>query len=167
VVAILEYFSPSEPPSAAVSNPVFVVLVPTVDPQFIPQSNQTSLQLTLIDETPVAPKPSPTEFIVSYWHNVSAGRLETSWSQLSPVFRKTMHHDDYSDYVLSLQGMRVCQILASNPLVAAQDDYSATVTVHLAFQTGTQCTTNEYDFESRLIYDGVSNSWLLDQNMIK
>ncbi len=145
---------------------------PTAQPT--PLATATLLQPTLIysspaiaSDTPLPVKPSPTGFIVSYWQNVSAGSFEISWAQLSPGFRRAMHHDDFSDYVRGLQEMQICQIVASNPVVAEQDDYSAIVIVHLAFQTGAQCNSNEYNFESRLIYDGVPNSWLLDKNMIK
>jgi len=31
------------------------------------------------------------------------------------------------------------------------------VTAHLTYQTGSQCSSSEYDFEIWLIYDGASN----------
>jgi len=141
---------------------------PTELPAFLAtETSQPDLPPTIVSDTPVPLKPDPTGFIVSYWQNVSAGRFEISWAQLSSRFQHAMHHDDYFDYARGLQEMQICQILPSDPILAAQDDHSATVTVHLVFQTGAQCIANEYDFESRLVYDGVSNSWLLDKNMIK
>jgi len=167
IVALLEHFDKSEPLSLPTPNSVIVVFVATADPQILSQPAPADQPLTIVHDTPIPPQPSPTDFIVSYWQNVSVGRFEISWAQLSPGFRHAMHHDDFSDYVRGLQEMQICQILASNPLVAARDDYSATVAVHLAFQTGAHCISNEYNFESRLIYDGVSNTWFLDKNMIK
>ena len=131
------------------------------------QPTQNYLPPTIVYDTPLPPKPGPTEFIVSYWQNVSDRKFEISWAQLSPAFRKTMHNDDYSDYVRGLQEMQLCQILASNPTLVKQDGISAVVTAHLIFYTGSQCNSSEYDFETWLVYNAAANSWLLDKNAIK
>lgn len=154
--------------SNALTNPTALsapLAIETLRPD--PPATVTDPPSIIVSDTPVPLKPDPTGFIVSYWQNVGAGRFEISWAQLSSRFQRAMHHDDYFDYVRGLQEMQICQILPSDPVWAARDDYSAIVTVHLIFQTGAHCTTNEYDFESRLVYDGASNSWLLDKNMIK
>ena len=78
-----------------------------------------------------------------------------------------MHDNNYSDYVRGLQEMQLCQIEVSDPALVAQDNTSATVTVHLVFQTGSQCNSSEYNFETGLVYDEAANSWLLDKNVIK
>jgi hypothetical protein len=132
-----------------------------------PQPTSTYILPTIVADTPVPLKPNPTEFIVSYWQNVSDGRFEISWAQLSPGFQHVMHHDDYFDYVRGLQEMQICRILVSNPSLVEQGVFSAVVTAHLVFYIGSQCNSSEYNFETRLIYIEVSNSWLLDKNMIK
>ena len=155
--------------STATSSPL-----PTESPQWIPQftetsviPTQTSLPPTAIPETPAPTRPNPTEFVVSYWQNVSAGRYENAWAQLSPGFRQAKHSNDYNNYVYGYQQMNLCQIMVSNLNVLQQDTYSAIVSAHFTYYTGAECNASEYDFEMWLIYDGSHNSWFFDKNIIK
>jgi opacity protein-like surface antigen len=138
------------------------------------QSTQTSIPPTqtvpppvLIIDTPTPPMPNPTEFVISYWQNVSDGRYERAWVQLSPRFRQSAHNNDYNDYVYGYQKMNLCRIVVSNINLVQQDNYSAIVTAHFVYFTGALCKSSEYNFEMWLVYDGVNNSWLFDRNIIE
>jgi hypothetical protein len=131
-----------------------------------PQPTQASPQPTSTD-TPVPAKPSPTGFVTSYWQNVSDGKFESAWVQLSPRFRQVMHNGDYYDYVRGYQEMNLCRIVVSNINLVQQDNYSAVVIAHFNYYTGGQCSSSEYDFEMWLIYDGMTNSYLFDKNILK
>jgi len=134
--------------------------------QISPEPTQTSLPPTVIYDTPTPPGLSPAEFVISYWQNVSDGRYENAWAQLSPGFRQAKHNNDYSAYVYGYQQMNLCRIVVSSVNVVQQDFYSAVVTAHFTYYTGAQCNSSEYDFEMWLAYDGASNSWLFDKNII-
>jgi hypothetical protein len=90
-VAILEYMEP-EPIYAPTDNSVTVVFVNTQEIQSdqpvlptniqpSPQPTRTSPPPTVSESTPTPSRPSPVEFVVSYWQNVSAGRYEAAWVQ--------------------------------------------------------------------------------------
>jgi len=111
--------------------------------------------------------PSPTDFVLAYWQNVSDGRYENAWAQLSPEFQQAWHNNDYTDYVRGYQQMNLCGIIISNVDLIKQDGYSAIVTAHLTYQTGSLCNSSEYNFETWLIYDSARNLWLFDKNMFK
>lgn len=150
------------------------VLMSTEEPPSIPPyietmatSTQTSLPPVIISDTPTPQGPSPTDFVLSYWQNVSDGRYENAWVQLSHGFRQARHNNDYNDYVRGYQEMNLCRIVISNINLIRQDSYSAVVTAHLTYQTGPQCNSSEYDFEMWLVYDSASNSWLFDKNMFQ
>lgn len=164
-------------PSDATNTPTPVVIE---SPQNIPPPTQTSVQPTqpiplstqalpptVIYETPTPSVPSPVEFVVSYWQNVSDGRYQNAWAQLSPGFRRARHNDDYNDYLRGYQEMNLCRIVVSNVNLMNQDVYSAVITAHFTYYTGAQCNLSEYNFEMWLIYDGASNSWLFDRNIFK
>lgn len=143
-------------------------------PQSTPQPTQTlvpptqtSLPPTVIYDAPTPSVPSPTEFVISYWQNVSDGRYENAWFQLSPRFRRAKHNNDYTSYVDGYQQMNLCRIVISNVNVVQQDLYSAVVTAHFTYYTGAQCNSSEYNFEMWLVYDGASNSWLFDKNIVR
>lgn len=70
-------------------------------------------QPTLIYFTPATTKPDPTEFVISYWKNVSDGNFESSWMQLSPAFRQNKHNNDYAVYLRGYQDMKLCRISVS------------------------------------------------------
>ena len=146
----------------------------TESPSWIPQDTQntaaptqTSLLPTTIPDTPVLTRPSPTEFVISYWQNVSDGSYENSWAQLSPEFRRANHNNDYNDYIQGYQHMKLCGIVVNNVNLIQQDSYSAVVAAHFTYYTGIQCNPSEYNFEMRLIYDTAGNSWLFDKNIVK
>ena len=131
-----------------------------------PQPTQTSLSPTIILDTAIPPIPNPTEFVYSYWPNVSGGRYENAWVQLSPVFRQAKHNNDYPAYVWIPANESLphhdkqCQS-------RQQDNYSAIVEAHLAYYTGAYCNSSEYNFEMWLVYDGASNSWFFDKNIVR
>lgn len=131
-----------------------------------PQPSQASLQPTSTD-APVPTVPSPTVFVISYWQNVSDGKFEAAWVQLSPRFRRVVHNDDYYDYVQGYQQMNLCRIVVSNVNLIQQDSYSAVVTAYFTYYTGSQCITSEYNFEMWLVYDTSTNSWLFDKNIVR
>lgn len=142
------------------------------DYQITPQPTQTSsptvppsLSPTVVTETPAPLRPDATNFVISYWQNVSDGRYETAWAQLSPGFQQDNHNNDYSDYVFGYQQMNLCRIVVSDINLIRQDNYSAIVTAHLTYHSGPQCRSSEYDFEMGLVYDNVVNSWLFDKNV--
>lgn len=150
------------------------VLVSTESPQPIPPyietmatSTQTSLPPAIISDTPAPQGPSPTDFVLSYWQNVSDGSYENAWAQLSQGFRQASHNNNYNDYVSGYQQMNLCSIVVSNVNLIRQDSYSAVVTAHFTYYTGAQCNSSEYNFEMWLIYDGASHSWLFDKNMFQ
>ncbi len=143
------------------------------NPTSVPPPDQTSAppappspQPTVVTDTPIPIIPSPVEFVVSYWQNVNDGKFESAWAQLSPGFRQAKHNNDYNDYVYGYRQMNLCRIEISNLQLVRQDGYSAVVTAHFTYYTGAQCNSSEYDFEMRLVYDGASNSWLLDRNIV-
>jgi hypothetical protein len=132
-----------------------------------PTATQTNTPPTITD-TAMPAMPSPVEFILSYWQNVSNGRYENAWAQLSHRFRQSTHNDDYNDYVQGYQQMNLCRVGVSDVnLLIEQDNFSAVVAAHFTYHTGSQCNSSEYNFEMRLIHDGASNSWLFDKNMVK
>lgn len=153
----------------------------TEGPQSIPQPTQTSVPATSTSLSPTStnlpptdsyvsptlPSPSPAEFVLSYWQNVSNGRYENAWMQLSPRFQQAAHRGDYNDYVSGYLQMNLCRIVVSNINVLQQDPYSAIVTAHFTYYRGSQCNSSEYDFAMRLVYNGANNSWLFDRNNVK
>jgi hypothetical protein len=150
--------SPVPPePSPPIAQPTQMIAIPT----------ETSLPPTFVYDTPVPARPNPAEFVAAYWQNVSAGRYEAAWAQLSPGFRQTRHSDNYSDYVSGYQQMSFCRIEISNINIILVDTFSAVVQAHLTYYTGAQCTASEYDFEMWLIYDGATTLWLFDKNFIR
>lgn len=173
IVAILEYFEP-ESTYAPTDNSITVVIVTTPnaqsDPQpteAFPQAIPTSLPPTVSFVTPMVVSPSPVDFVISYWQNVSDGRYENAWMQLSPRFQQAMHRGDYSDYERGYLQINLCRIVVGNVNALRQDSYLAVVTAHLTYYTGSQCNSSEYDFEMWLVYEGASNSWLFDKNYIR
>jgi len=132
-----------------------------------PQPTQTSLPPTVIYNTPTPQIPSPTDFAISYWQNVSDGRYEVSWAQLSPRFRQVMHNNEYTNYVQGYQQINLCSIVVSDVNLIHQDLYSAVVAAHFTYYTRAQCNSSEYNFEMWLVYDGASNLWLFDKNIKK
>jgi len=164
IVAILDYFNWPNFPDAPTLTATIVaptMSVPSSDPQPIQTSTQPATG------TPVPQQPSPTDFVLSYWQNVSDGRYENSWAQLSPEFRRARHNDDYTDYVQGYQQMNLCRVVIGNVNLIQQASYSAVVAAHFTYLTGSQCNSSEYNFEMWLIYDGASNSWLFDKNILK
>lgn len=148
--------------------------VATASAPLIPQYTQTSVTptetsppATVISDTPTLTRPDPTDYVVSYWQNVSDGRYESAWLQLSPGFRQSKHNNDYSAYVYGYQQMNLCWVEISNIRLVQQDLYSAVVEAHFTYYTGAQCNSSEHNFEMWLVYDGASNSWLFDRNIIK
>ena len=133
---------------------------------FVPQPTQTAL-LPIPANTPMPQKPSPTEFVLSYWQNVSDGRFESAWVQLSPGFRQAAHNDDFGDYLSGYQQMNLCHIDVSDVNLIYQENNSAIVTAHFEYYTGASCISSGYNFEMQLIFDEPSNSWLLEKNSIK
>lgn len=131
-----------------------------------PQPTQTNLPPSATN-TLLPPMPDPTEFVVSYWQNVSDGRFESAWKQLSPRFQQAMHHGDYNNYVLGYQQMNLCRIVVSNVNLIQQDNSFTVVTAHLTYYTGMQCNASEYNFEMWLVYDAANSSWLFDRNNIE
>ena len=165
VVAILQYINQPGPSSTLAPTsmtPIAITSASWLDPT----PTQSNVPPTVMYHTSTPVVPSPTDFILSYWQNVSDGRYENAWAQLSPRFRHTWHNNDYSDYLRGYEQMNLCSILVSNVNLIRQDIYSAVVTAHLTYQTGSQCNSSEYNFEMWLTYD-VSNSWLFDKNMFK
>ncbi len=132
-----------------------------------PQPTQTSLPPTVIFGTPTPSIPSPIDFVTSYWQNVSDGRFENAWGQLSPGFRQVMHNDNFNNYLRGYQEMQLCRIVMSNVNLIHQDLYSAVVSAHLTYYTGAQCNSSEHNFEMWLVYDSSRNSWLFDKNVLK
>ncbi|MCI0550084.1 MAG: hypothetical protein L0287_03945 [Anaerolineae bacterium] len=166
VVAILQYLDrPAQPLTPAPHSITAIAITSTPWPD--PTRTQTTVPPTVIYHTPTPLAPSPTDFVISYWQNVSDGRYENAWSQLSPGFRQAWHNNDYNDYLRGYQQMNLCRIVISNVNLIRQDGYSAVVTAHLTYQTGSQCISSEYNFEMWLIYDGASHSWLFDKNMFQ
>jgi len=131
-----------------------------------PEPVLPSPQPTLTDAA-VPTMPSPIEFVISYWQNVSDGKFEGAWAQLSPHFRQVMHNDDYYDYVRGYQQMDLCRIVVSNVNLIKQDSYSAIVIAYFTYYTGSQCNSSEYNFEMWLVYDAATNSWLFDKNIVR
>lgn len=166
IVAMLDYFNLSIFAPASTSTAAMVALTNT--PSELP-STQTSPPPTptAIYNTATPLIPSPTDFVLSYWQNLSDGRYENAWAQLSPGFRRDSHNDDYYDYIGGYQQMNLCSIVVSNVNLIRQDSYSAVVSAHLTYHAGSQCNSSEYNFEMWLVYDGASNLWLFDKNVIK
>ena len=165
IVAILQYINQLGPPSTPTPDfmtPIVITSTPWPDPA----PTQTIVP-TIIYNTPTPLVPSPTDFVLSYWQNVSDGRYEDAWAQLSPGFRQAWHNNDYADYVRGYLQMNLCRIVISNVNLIRQDSYSAVVTAHLTYQTGSQCVSSEYNFEMWLNYNGDSHSWLFDKNMFQ
>ncbi len=165
IVAILEYFNSPRIPD--VSIPTAIMVAPTM---LMPSSNdpqpiQTSTRPAT--ETSVPQQPSPTDFVVSYWQNISEGRSESAWVQLSPEFRRDSHNNNYDDYARGYQQMNLCRVVVSNVNLMQQDSYFAVIAAHVTYYSGTQCSSSGYNFEMRLIYDSASNSWLFDKNIVK
>ena len=131
-----------------------------------PQPTQTTPPPVPTD-TPIPPKPSPLDFVIAYWQNVSDGRYENAWAQLSPGFRQAWHNNDYTDYLSGYRKMNLCRIVISDINLIRQDNYSAVVTAHFTYYSGAQCNLSEYNFEMWLIYDRASNVWLFDKNTSK
>jgi len=132
----------------------------------VPPPTQT-IPLPIPTNTPMPQKPGPTEFVLSYWQNVSDGRFESAWTQLSPGFRQAAHNNDYSDYLSGYQQMNLCHIDVSNVNLIYQDNNSAVVTAHFEYYIGASCNSSGYNFEMQLIFDKASNSWLLEKNSFK
>lgn len=160
IVAIM--LSRSQPQSSTISSQDEII-----QNQPTSQFDVYQEQPTLIYFTPVTTKPSPTEFVISYWENVSDRNFESSWMQLSPAFRQNKHNNDYADYLLGYQDMKLCRISVSNVNLLAEYPDSAIVAAHLIYYTGTQCNSSEYDFEIELVYDNSTNSWLYDKTTNK
>lgn len=131
-----------------------------------PQPTQTNPPLISTD-TPPPQKPSPIDFIISYWQNVSDGRFGNSWTQLSPRFRQAAHHNDFGDYVRGYEQMNLCRIVVNNINLVQQDNSSTIATAHFVYYTGAQCTSSEYDFEMWLVFDEAANSWSFDKNIVR
>jgi len=156
-----EIFTKSADAYPATSDPVVVF-----EPSPIPPAQQPTqfIPPPIFTDTPIAQKPNPVDFVLSYWQNVNAGRFESSWAQLSPRFKQVMHNNDYGDYARGYQQMNLCQIVVSDVRLIRQDNYSAVVTAHFDYYVGANCNPSGYDFEMHLVYDEVSNSWLLESN---
>jgi hypothetical protein len=166
--------SPFSPAATDTPSPAFTDVPPPTPPptQTSVQAAEPSLQPTqpspapiVIHHTPIPP--GPAEAVISYWQNVSDGRYENAWIQLSPGFRQARHNNDYMDYVRGYHQMDLCRIAISNVHVRQQDEYSSVVDAHLTYYTGSQCSSSEFNFEMWLVYDGASYSWLFDKNTIK
>jgi len=138
---------------------------PPINEPPIPPASQTRAQPRTIYATPTPAIPSPTDFVISYWQNVSDGRYEIAWMQLSPRFQQATHNSSYNDYINDYQRTNLCRIVISNLNLIRQAGYSAVVTAHFTYYTGHQCNSSEYDFEMWLVYDGTNNSWLFDRNI--
>jgi len=156
IVAILQYINQPGPPSTPIPTSMTPTVITSMPPPD-PTATQTNIPPTIVYDTPTPLIPSPTDFILSYWQNVSDGRYENAWAQLSPRFQQAWHHNDYADYLRGYQKMNLCRIILSNVSLIRQDVYSAVVRAHVTYQAGSQCNSSEYNFEMRLIYDGVSN----------
>jgi hypothetical protein len=143
------------------------IIMPISQPSpLAPQPTQTDLP-PVPTATPLPQKPSPTDFVISYWQNVSDGRYENAWMQLSPRFQQAAHRGDYNDYVSGYLQMKLCRIVVSNVNVMQEDNFSAIVVADLTYYTGSLCNSSEYDFEMWLVYDETASSWLFDRNLIK
>lgn len=140
--------------------------IPAGDDQITPQPTPSSPP-TVVTDTPAPLRPDPSNFVISYWQNVSDGRYESAWAQLSPEFRQVNHNNDYNDYVLGYQQMSLCRIVVSNVNLVKQDLYSAVVMAHVTYHVGTQCNSSEYNFEMLLVYDSARDLWLFDKNILK
>jgi len=148
---------------------------PTENPQpFVTETLQPAplptlvyLQPIIVTDTPVPQKPSPTEFVISYWQNINDGRFESAWVQLSPRFRQVAHNNDYGDYLGGYQQMNLCHIDVSNVNLIYQDNYSAIVNAHFEYFMGANCNSSGYNFEMQLVFDETSNSWLLEKNSFR
>jgi hypothetical protein len=166
VVAILQYINQSDLPSIPtpdVTTPIVITSTPWPDPT----PTQTNVPPTVIYITPTHLTISPTDFILSYWQNVSDGRYENAWAQLSLGFRQAWHNNDYTDYLNGYLRMNLCRIVVGSVNLLRQDNYSAVVTAHLTYYAGSQCNSSEYNFEMWLIYDAADNKWLFDNNIKK
>jgi len=166
IVAILQYINQPGPPSTPIPTSMTPTVITSMPPPD-PTATQTNIPPTIVYDTPTPLIPSPTDFILSYWQNVSDGRYENAWAQLSPRFQQAWHHNDYADYLRGYQKMNLCRIILSNVSLIRQDVYSAVVRAHVTYQARSQCNSSEYNFEMRLIYDTSNNSWLFDENEYK
>jgi len=166
IVAILQYINQPGPPSTPIPTSMTPTVITSMPPPD-PTATQTNIPPTIVYDTPTPLIPSPTDFILSYWQNVSDGRYENAWAQLSPRFQQAWHHHDYADYLRGYQRMNLCKIIVSNINLIRQDVYSAVVMAHLTYRAGSQCNSSEYNFEMQLIYDTSNNSWLFDENEYK
>ena len=166
IVAILQYINQPGPPSTPIPTSMTPTVITSMPPPD-PTATQTNIPPTIVYDTPTPLIPSPTDFILSYWQNVSDGRYENAWAQLSPRFQQAWHHNDYADYLRGYQKMNLCRIILSNVSLIRQDVYSAVVMAHLTYRAGSQCNSSEYNFEMQLIYDTSNNSWLFDENEYK
>jgi hypothetical protein len=166
VVAMLDYFNQHNLPGAYTRTETAVASATDV-PLPTPSPTQTTQPATVIYDTPTPAKPNPANFVISYWQNVSNGRYENAWAQLSQTFRQTWHNNDYSDYLRGYQRMNLCRIVVSNVNLISQADYSAVLTAQLTYYAGSQCRSSEYNFEMWLVYDDAGNAWLFDRNIQK
>jgi serine/threonine-protein kinase len=181
LIAILDYVDRKDAPVLA-TNPAAGVLaapasltattvptqtsLPTDVPTAIPVlSTETSTAIAVSPEIPTPSKPDAAAFVLAYWQNVSNHNFEAAWAQLSPEFRKTIHNDNYRDYLQGYRQMELCRIDVSGVNVLQQNDFTAIVQAHLTYYTGAQCYQSEFDFEMWLVYARSSNSWLFDRNV--
>jgi len=137
---------------------------PTNTPSPTPTITATTESPTEMIPTTPAPL-SPVQSIIDYWNYRSIKRYDLAWELLSPDFQRRNHERSLDNYLQSRQDDNYCKIETANGVEKSNDGSKAVITITVTYYVGT-CPGKEapHNFQNTLIYDTVSQKWLLDTN---
>ncbi|KOP26905.1 protein kinase [Hapalosiphon sp. MRB220] len=140
----------------------------TTSPEPSPDSNTTepvASQTPTPEETtatnPENTRPSPEEFIQSYYANINQGEYQTAWNQLSPNFQnnKSLHPNGYLSYI-DWWGGKVQQVEVEQVSLVENSTETAIVSAQLKYilKTGRESSSS---INFSLLWDAGNNKWVI------
>ncbi|TFI54849.1 serine/threonine protein kinase [Mastigocladus laminosus UU774] len=140
----------------------------TVSPEPSPDSNTTEpipTQTPTPEETtatnPENTRPSPEEFIQTYYATINQGQYQTAWYQLSPNYQnnKRLHPNGYLSYI-DWWGGKVQQVEVEQVSLIESNTETAIVSAQLKYilKTGNESSSS---INFSLLWDAENNKWVI------